>query len=289
MSIIKALVIGNTSFTKQCLDLLPRSAFEICGLIQTKQKTVSDLDYQDLRIPCALKGIPYRKFPSLETSEARSFLASTYFDVILFLGFSNLPPWDLIVKFPNRCIFSYEGIFPETYGTSPLSWTILSNLTQIGLTFFVPPSIGLPGQILLQKTLPVNVSDDATSLFRKTSNSAKELLPLLREEIVLNYPSQKEVNLMDITNYWSVISSEDCQLRWDKSCQDLIRLIRAVTRPFSGAWFEMLGQKVRAWRAHAGKYRSSRDPGTLIYRDLEHFVVSTIDTDLVITDFDIIN
>jgi methionyl-tRNA formyltransferase len=68
--------------------------------------------------------------------------------------------------------------------------------------------------------------------------------------------------------FWERRTPEDGEIDWTRPAEEIDRLVRAVTRPFPGAWFETGGGKVTIWRAEPTS-GSGEPPGTIVRRDRE--------------------
>jgi methionyl-tRNA formyltransferase len=58
---------------------------------------------------------------------------------------------------------------------------------------------------------------------------------------------------------------EDGRIDWSQRAQQIVDLVRAVTRPFPGAFTEVGGERLFVWKARAVPGRGA--PGTLLERE----------------------
>jgi methionyl-tRNA formyltransferase len=60
---------------------------------------------------------------------------------------------------------------------------------------------------------------------------------------------------------------EDGRIDWNSSARDICNLVRAVTRPYPGAFTDIDGERVFIWKAVPLEDDTRRPPGTVISRD----------------------
>lgn len=288
MSLIRAVVIGNTQFTKYVLETLCNSpGYEVLCLFQTPN--FEDLpDYINLASYCLELGVTYKIYENLyqgiSTTNAIKYTANMKPDVILMMGF----PTTIHESFGKiaPCIASFEGILPECAGDSPIPWSLLKKLPNSGLTFYKSVSNHPYGNIILQKSVPILPEDDATSLFNKVCGLSDSMLDDLRIQIALKLPVQKIFKDSEIKYYWPMFSKDICKIDWSKSCEEIVDLVKATTFPYYGAWApETHDRIIVVWKAIPGKFKTNKAPGSLVYKDDSHYVVTTGTVDLDIKQF----
>lgn len=284
--LIRCVVIGNSSFTKQCLTSLVSSfGYSVLALIQTME---SEVNYINLSDVCAKNNVEYKVFDNL-TSGDPAYFAVKYIqklapDVILLLGYDRKIS-DSILKIAP-CISSFEGILPEYCGHNPIAWTILKKIPESGLTLYKVNSFHPYGNIVVQLKFKVSPRDTATTLFDKICALIDKALDDLRIELSLGLPSQKLFNDADIKTFWRVLTEDDYLIDWGKSCEEIVIQIKALSLPFKGARFiDDTGQTVTVLKAVSGIYKTNKNPGYLVYQDEDHYVVTTGTHDIDIQSY----
>jgi UDP-4-amino-4-deoxy-L-arabinose formyltransferase/UDP-glucuronic acid dehydrogenase (UDP-4-keto-hexauronic acid decarboxylating) len=128
------------------------------------------------------------------------------------------------------------------------------------------------GDIVGQKAVVIDFSDTAKTLYDKLCRAAKELLDELLPLIKSNQIPRRKQNLAE-GSYYGGRRPEDGRIDWNKSAQDIYNLIRAVTKPYPGA-FALLDndEKVIVWWAEPIVSKEVVIPGKLIITNKEVLV-----------------
>jgi methionyl-tRNA formyltransferase len=244
------------------------------------------MQHVDLSEMCEEYSFNYRKFDDLHSAKVMNYLKGLDFDTILFLGYTGTISDSLIRRPPYGCVASYSSLLPEYAGHSPLCWTVLDGIGRSGLTFYKVSTRHPFGSIILKEDFPVSIADDAEKVFNQVCDLAEIMLEDLRLEIALGLGAQTPFDDTKITKFWSMLTSKDSQIvSWDAPCDEIVKKIRAHTYPHQGAWFMVGSTKIVAWKARQGKYMTSSPPGSLVYSDKNHYVLTTKTLDIDITKY----
>ena len=131
--------------------------------------------------------------------------------------------------------------------------------------------------------------DDCHTLHLKNTISmikiCAELIPSLLDGTIIKRSQGK-----DGVCYYPKRTEEDGIIYWEDSTLDIFNLIRAVTRPFPGAFTFIRSEKLKIWRAIPFDSKilySDAKPGEIVelFYDLS-FVVKTGDTTILVQDYD---
>lgn len=101
-----------------------------------------------------------------------------------------------ILKLPNRLAVNYHNsLLPSYGGTNATAWAILQGEKQHGITWHIMTEAVDDGDILLQKTLPIDADDTAISLNLKCHELAKltfsKVLEMITQPKIISAPQSK--------------------------------------------------------------------------------------------------
>ena len=120
------------------------------------------------------------------------------------------------------------------------------------------------GDIVGQRAVAIDDSDNALTLYRKLVPLGVELIDKLHPKIVAGTaPRQK----MDIAkgSYFGRRKPEDGQIDWRWPARRIFNLVRAVTHPYPGAFCFVGGRKLLLWEAKIGAESGSLGaPGQVV-------------------------
>jgi methionyl-tRNA formyltransferase len=140
---------------------------------------------------------------------------------------------------------------PEGRGRAPIPWTILKGLTETACTLFLLAEGVDDGPIVGQVPVAVDPREDAGTLYAKHRAAHVELLRAHAHELIEGTAAAREQDHAAAT-YWDRRRPEDGRIDWTAPAVEVDRLVRAVTRPFPGAFSDDGEGRTVIWRAEPG-------------------------------------
>ena len=109
------------------------------------------------------------------------------------------------------------------------------------------------GDLVDQEKVPIGPDDDALTVARRVGDAAVTVLartwPKLKAGTAPRVP-------LDLSrgSYFGGRKPEDGRIDWDRPAREIHDLVRAVTRPWPGAFTDLFGPKVTVWRTRLSPY-----------------------------------
>jgi len=164
---------------------------------------------------------------------------------------------------PKGCLNLHGSLLPAYRGRCPVNWVLVHGETQTGVTlhYMVPKADA--GDIVAQQAVRIEPEDTALRLHEKLARATSELLsktlPLLRSGKAPRRPQTEEG-----ASCFGGRKPADGLIDWTEPAETVRNLIRAVARPYPGA-FSYIGQrKCLIWSARVVPMPTPEHPGTLI-------------------------
>jgi methionyl-tRNA formyltransferase len=289
---------GCKHTTRDVLHALARIGFKPHHLITIPPELGEEQEvagYEDLRPFAESMAVPYTLATSygLKDDEDRRRLLSLDLDVLLVIGWQRLiPEWWL--ESLTIGAFGMHGSFkplPHGLGRSPLNWSLLQGRK----LFFTHLFQYLPGvddgPVVGMQMFDLTPFDTCHTAHLKNQVAMVRLcerwLPFLLDGTAQLIPQPAE----DEPRNWPKRSAEDGAIYWQDTTGEIYNLVRAVTKPFSGA-FTFLDDdprsKMTVWRAIPFDDHLVYDhakPGEIVEVFYDgSFVVKTGDTSLLVID-----
>jgi methionyl-tRNA formyltransferase len=202
----------------------------------------------------------------------------------------NAPPWperirgaapDLLFSFYYRSLLKEEileiprlgamnlhgSLLPKYRGRAPVNWVLVQGETETGVTLHFMTVKPDAGDIVGQAAVPIDFGDTALSLYGKMEAAASrllgELLPRIARGDIPRRPNETARG-----SYFGGRKPEDGRIDWSRPAVELYNLVRAVTRPYPGAFTELEGEKLTVWWAVPlpGERDRKFPPGTIRLR-----------------------
>lgn len=158
----------------------------------------------------------------------------------------------------------HGSLLPRYRGRCPINWTILEGETETGVTLHHMTPRADEGDIVGQRRFPIGPDDTAYSVHLRTAREASELLaevlPAIRDGVAPRTP-QDEAK----ATYRGARTPADGRIDWSRSARSVRDLVRAVTRPYPGAFSHVGGRKCFFWAVEeTPEVPADARPGTVV-------------------------
>lgn len=200
-------------------------------------------------------GVPLLKINHINDEIAINTIKDKGIDWLFIIGWSQIANEDVIAAPKLGTLGMHPTLLPKGRGRASIPWAIIKGLSYTGVTMFRIDKGVDSGDILCQKKVEIVSTDNACSLYSKV-NEAHEVImekvfPLLVDNKV-NFVKQNETQV----TYWEGRKPEDGLITFDMNINYVERMVRALTRPYPGAFIIENEKKIIIWKAHVSLNRS---------------------------------
>lgn len=262
--------LGTEAEIAAVFTLPPSKAASVSGLVDLK--------------PLAKQ----RRVPVVETVDVNSppvveHIAHLQPDLLIVAGWTRLLSAQLLSVPRLGSIGFHASLLPRYRGRAPVNWAILRGETTTGNTMFMLTPEADMGDIVDQRTIPIDEDDTCGDIYAKVGAAGAEMvrtqLPALLAGTAKLRPQEpgdeellpKRTPAMGIT-------------KWDRPARGVHDWIRALTVPYPGAFSFLEGRKVMLWRSViSGRHEKTTAPGRIVSCDARGVCVGTRDGGLIVT------
>lgn len=165
---------------------------------------------------------------------------------------------------PLGAINLHGSLLPKYRGRAPVNWVLVRGETTTGVTLHYMDARADHGAIIAQREVPIPIEDTALTLSRKLTAAARSLLAETYPLIVAGKAPRIPQDHRAATTFGRRTPA-DGRIDWSRSAWQIYNLIRAVTRPFPGAFTFWGARKLFLWSARPpGGRACEAPPGTLL-------------------------
>ena len=152
-----------------------------------------------------------------------------------------------LLAVPRRGALNLHGsLLPRYRGRAPINWVLVNGETETGVTLHYMDEKPDHGDVVLQRTIPIAFTDTAETLFRRVAAETRlllhEALPLLAKGKARRVPQDHRQ-----ASYFGRRGPEDGRIDWCWPALRVYNLVRAVTRPYPGAFTAIDGRRLLVW------------------------------------------
>ena len=191
-------------------------------------------------LPCIAPANP--NVPDIEAHAAvldADFLFSFYYRHLLkapLLGAARKGAFNL-----------HGSLLPKYRGRAPVNWAIIDGATETGASLHAMNLKPDNGALLDQQAVPILPDDTAEEVFAKVTVAAEICLNRALPHLIAGTATLSAQDLSQGA-YFGARSAEDGRIDWQQSAQKIHNLVRAVSRPFPGAFADTPAGRLRVWR-----------------------------------------
>lgn len=193
--------------------------------------------------------IYYCKSYSLKDQEDIEFFKKNQFSLLIQGGWQRLFPEEVLqtLKIGAIGVHGSSDFLPKGRGRSPLNWSLINNKKRFIIQYFIiKPGID-DGDVFYTEMVDINQWDSIKTLYYKMAIITSKvyitfLHKLMYREITLT--KQK-----GIPTYYPKRTANDGKINWETDIFEIHNLVRAVTKPYPGAFTFYNEIKIYIWSA----------------------------------------
>jgi UDP-4-amino-4-deoxy-L-arabinose formyltransferase/UDP-glucuronic acid dehydrogenase (UDP-4-keto-hexauronic acid decarboxylating) len=172
-----------------------------------------------------------------------------------------------ILAIPSKgCLNLHGSLLPRYRGRCPVNWVLVHGEKETGVTLHYMTPRPDDGDIIGQRPVAIEESDTALTLHAKLASAAGELLdtllPKIRENRVDRVPQDKT-----LASYFGGRGPQDGLIDWSRNAAVVRNLVRAVTRPYPGAFSYLGNRKCLFWDVVTADVSPGSSPGVILSTD----------------------
>ena len=164
------------------------------------------------------------------------------------------------------CLNLHGSLLPRYRGRCPVNWVLIHGETETGVSLHYMTVRPDDGDIAGRKPVPIDDNDTALTLHAKLAAAAGALMDDLLPRIAANrvQPVAQEPSR---ASYFGGRRPEDGAIDWSRDADGVRNLVRAVTRPYPGAFSWLGNLKCIFWEVGAAENPDHASAGTVISTD----------------------
>jgi methionyl-tRNA formyltransferase len=192
--------------------------------------------------------VPLHRVRNINDEGALALLDELALDLAFVIG------WTQLVRAPARqrvargMIGAHASLLPALRGRAPVNWALIRGLTETGNTLFWLEDAADRGDIIDQSRIPISPYDTCASIYGKVgASTARMILDALPTLLAGGRPGRRQPAALgpDLP----ARRPEDGLVHWNQPARAIYDAVRALTRPYPGAFSWLDGRRYRIWNA----------------------------------------
>lgn len=264
---MKAVVLAYHDIGCIGLEALLRHNIEIAALFTHVDDPQENLWFHSVAELAAAKGIPVFAPEDINHPLWVRRIQSMAPDVLFSFYYRKMVKPAILEIPPKGCLNLHGSLLPKYRGRCPVNWVLVHGETETGVTLHHMTAAPDAGDIVSQKAVPIAEDDTARSLHEKLANASRELLDETLPRIKNGTAPRTPQDAAEAT-YFGGRRPADGEIDWANRPHQIRNLVRAVTRPYPGAYSHLGDKKCLFWSVSVVPFSvDAATPGTILSTD----------------------
>lgn len=168
-------------------------------------------------------------------------------DVIFSFYYRSMIDIRILDLAPLGAYNMHGSLLPKYRGRACVNWAVLNGETETGVTLHRMTEYADRGNIIAQEAVSIGENETSHDVFMKIIPASGRVLSRSLDDILSGHAEGIPQDESQATKYGRR-RPEDGLIDWSKSAREIHNLVRAVTRPYPGAFFYNGNKKVMVWK-----------------------------------------
>lgn len=260
---MKAVVLAYSEMGCVGLEALIRNGYEVSAVFTHQDNPNENQWFRSVAEIASMHNIPVYAPQNINHPLWQQRITAMAPDFIFSFYYRDMVKQP-ILDIPKRGALNLHGsLLPKYRGKAPINWVIANGETETGVTLHYMVSAPDAGDIVDQVAVAISEQDTAKTLYDKMALEAAKLLdrtlPKLTDGSAARTPQDHSK-----ATYFGGRKPADGKINWDSSPKSIRNLIRAVTKPYPGAFSFVADKKVFIWKAKEVDTPHFQAPGSVL-------------------------
>ncbi len=262
-----AVVFAYHDVGVRCLRVLLAAGVDVRLVVTHEDSPDETIWFGSVRALCAENDIPYITPADPNTPEVEARVAALGADFLFSFYYRNMLKAPLLQAAKHGAYNMHGSLLPQYRGRVPVNWAVLHGERETGATLHQMTIKPDNGAIVDEFAVPIMPDDTAHDVFAKVVVAAELCLHRALPKLIAGTAGHRPQDLTQGA-YFGGRRPEDGRIDWRQNARQIHNLVRAVSRPYPGAFSDFPSGRLLLWRTRVIDDASpGADSGTLLRRD----------------------
>lgn len=260
----KILFMGTPQFSVPILQALIDSEYEVVGVVTQPDRLVGRkkvLTPSPIKQLATTYNIPVYQPEKLVQSTELETLLTLPLDLVVTAAYGQFLPESLLNHPTYRAINVHASLLPKYRGGAPIQYALMNDDAETGVSIMYMEKKMDAGDVLSQVRVPIEESDNVSTLFDKLSVIGKDalmaILPDLFDGKVRAVPQDEA-----LVTFSPALTREQEKLDFTQEARQVHNHVRAMNE-WPGAYTLLNGERFKIWETYVGESIDGT-PGQLV-------------------------
>lgn len=243
----RILVFAYSDLGHACLKLLLDRKENVVALYTHVDSPNEKIWFPSAAALAKSHNVPVRTPDDLTTPEEQAALKKFAPDLMFSFFYRNMIPTPVLSTARLGAYNMHGSFLPKFRGRAPVNWAVLSGETQTGATLHVMVAKPDAGDIIDQESVPIGPDDTTAIVQARVTEAAVKILARQLENLKAGKAPHRPQDSSQ-ASYFGRRRPDDGRIDWSWAAQKIHNLVRAVSRPYPGAFGSMEGVEHIIWK-----------------------------------------
>lgn len=198
---------------------------------------------------CKKYSVPYYMVDTIKSEKAYELISKSEPDILVVFGWSEILP-EYLLEIPRvGTVGTHASLLPHNRGSAPVNWALIHGEQVTGNTMMWLNKNVDEGEIIAQVEFPITIYDTCRTLYEKVAMTNKTMLNDLIDNLEIGI--KPTLNIRNETEEVMLPRRrpKDGLISWSQEGKKVYDFIRALTKPYPGAFTFLNGVKWMVWEA----------------------------------------
>ena len=239
---------GSVNTSRTTLEAIVANQCHLVGVLELDLSAAKGVSgYARLDDLASAAGVPCIGFRKINDQAVIDAVRNWRPDLLFVVGLSQLVGDELLALPRLGCVGFHPTLLPEGRGRAPIAWLALG-AARGAATFFLMDAGADSGPILAQQPFAVGETDHAFDIEQSVKRAIRGALDDWLPKLNAGHWDPAPQDHRRAT-YLGKRTPSDGLIDWQQPAVEVLRLVRAASRPFPGAYTYVQGLKFIVWQA----------------------------------------
>lgn len=250
----------------ECLDVLLTHGVHVVAVFTHTNDPNENIWFPSVAALARSNNIPVYTPRNINTREWITRIHAFDPDLILSFYYRNLLAPE-ILQIARLGAFNIHGsLLPKYRGCAPVNWAILNGERETGATLHTMVQRPDAGDIVDQQSVTIGPEETAGAVSIRVAAAARIVLERQLDNLLTGRAPRYPQDETQATYYGKRVP-DDGRIDWRLSATEIFNRIRALTKPYPGAFTDIDNQRLIIWRARPRASTATQRPGRVISTD----------------------
>lgn len=222
----------------------------LVGVITLKQdKAAKRSAAADVEGLCRAAEVPVHLVDHIDDADAVAVMKSWQADVIFVIGWSQILGEEALSQAKIGTIGAHASKLPHNRGSAPINWAIINGESETGNSLMWLAADVDNGDLIDQMSFPISTYDTCATLYQRVAETNRDMILRSLERFEAgDFPRQPQEETGE--PILPRRRPRDGKMDWTQTAEQLYAFVRALARPYPGAFTRLDGTPEKRGKKH---------------------------------------